>query len=574
MNQYTKPSSGDILNYWSPGRVSYTRDVAGHLEPVPVRNSKRIWVDPFGGSGFYAPQDNADVGFRRITDHQVSNYIVGGTQNNPQLHAVGFFDPDRLRGFSALSSVPLTTYYPPDAAPGDARTARLLGGRSLLPNANLGGYLQQPPLMLTTLKSLPVFTSTRNYTTINGRTGLAQFSHPGKPISVIRVRVAGVTGPDEVSRERVRVVAEQITRDTGLDVDVTIGSSPTQQLIDLPAGTHGRPPLTLSEGWTLKGVTVRLLSAIDRKSLALFGLVLLVCLLFLVNATLAALRSRRTELGVLSCLGWPRRRIFALLEAEVAALGLVAGLVGTGIAMLVVTGLGLHTSWAQLGLVTPVATLLAVAAGLGPAVSACRTTPLESIHPAIRAPRRAARVTTVRRLALVGIARWPGRTLLAAASLFIGVAALAALIAINDSFHGQVTGTALGDVVAIQVRTVDYLAAAITLALGGFAIADIAYLNINERATEIGTLSSTGWTTAHLRRLFATEALTTVALGATAGAAAGVGATAALLPISLQPAILGAAAATAAGLAVAALALLAPLANINRLNPAATLTTE
>src|SRR6185503_8400495 len=38
------------------------------------------------------------------------------------------------------------------------------------------------------------------------------------PGSAIRIRVAGVTGSTKPSRERVRLVAEQVAADTGLDV--------------------------------------------------------------------------------------------------------------------------------------------------------------------------------------------------------------------------------------------------------------------------------------------------------------------------------------------------------------------
>ena len=87
---------------------------------------------------------------------------------------------------------------------------------------------------------------------------------------------------------------------TGLDVDITIGSSPSAQSVVLPAGTYGRPELTLSERWSRKGVAVAIVAAADRKSLLLLGLVLLVCVMFLGNAVAAAVRDRRRELGVLA----------------------------------------------------------------------------------------------------------------------------------------------------------------------------------------------------------------------------------------------------------------------------------
>jgi hypothetical protein len=40
---------------------------------------------------------------------------------------------------------------------------------------------------------------------------------------------------------------------TGLDVDITMGSSPSAVTVALPAGTYGRPGLTLTESWINKG---------------------------------------------------------------------------------------------------------------------------------------------------------------------------------------------------------------------------------------------------------------------------------------------------------------------------------
>lgn len=569
VHAYARPAYNAKTQYWSAGQLRYTTGSGGHLTPVQQHNPVDTWIEPlyqFNG-GWFAPQENADVGFRRLHVHVGSNQI--GDDNfraTPILHQVGVFDPDLIAGFSQLSQVPLTTYYPPSAAPGDARSKELLAGRPLLPNANLAGYLQQPPMMLTTLRSLPTMTDTKAF--------YGARSTKKAPISVIRVRVAGVTGADALSRERVRLVAEQIVRQTGLDVDVTIGSSPTPQLIDLPAGNFGRPALTLQEGWVKKDAAVRLLSAIDTKSLALFGLVLLVCLLFLLNATIAAVRSRRTELGVLACLGWPARRIFALLQVELLATGLVAGLLGSAIATALTTILALHIAWWQLALITPVATVLACLAGLGPAYQACRTRPLEAITPAVRAPRHARHVGSISKLALVGLTRWPGRTVLGAASLFIGVTALAILIAIQTAFQGRAVGTLLGDAVAVQVRGVDYLAAALTIALGAFAVADIAYLNISERTAEIGTYRACGWTEGHVRRLFGTEALATAGLGAGLGAATGVAIVAVAFPIAWQTVTLAAAAAAGAGVLAALAALTLPLSRLSRLAPATAISLE
>lgn len=546
-------------NYWSTSQVDYQRTPDGLLTPAPRRNED-AW--PLGS---FAPAANADVGFRDLTAHFGSNELVNGVFQSPILRSVGLFDPNQIRGFAPLSQVPLTTYNPPSATPGDARTAQLLGGQSLRPDNNLAGYLQQPPLLLTSLRAVSAFRNPNAYSGVDNTKG---------PISVIRVRVAGVSGPDPFSLERVRLAAERIVRETGLDVDITIGTSPTPQLIDLPAGEFGRPQLTLEEAWVKKGVAVTLLQAIDRKSLVLFALVLLVCVLFMFNATLAAVRSRRAELGVLATLGWPRRSIFALLELELLATGMVAGLIGTAAAAVLVTALDLRINTIQLVLITPIAVALASLSGLTPAWRASQATPLEAIRPPARAPRRTQRVGSVAALALIGVRRLPGRTAVGAAALFTGVAALAMLIAVQNAFHGRVVGTALGDAIAVDVRAVDYLAAALTIALGAFAVADIAYLNLTERTEEIGTLRASGWADRHVRRLFATEALFTAALGAVAGAAVGATIVAVLLHVPAVPALLGGGLAAATGMIAALLALLIPLARLSRIAPAAAMNHE
>lgn len=72
------------------------------------------------------------------------------------------------------------------------------------------------------------------------------------PLSAIRVRVAGVESFDAVAREKVRLVAEDIARTTGLTVDIVMGSSPAPQRLTVDAGTHGRPELTIDQRWVKK----------------------------------------------------------------------------------------------------------------------------------------------------------------------------------------------------------------------------------------------------------------------------------------------------------------------------------
>ncbi|MFG2042498.1 FtsX-like permease family protein [Dactylosporangium sp. NPDC048998] len=432
----------------------------------------------------------------------------------------------------------------------DRRSRDLLAGQTLGPGANPAGYVATPPLLLTTLSvANDMLRGTRATDSIRA------------PISAIRVRVAGARDYSKTAQERVRIVAEEIATRTGLDVDITYGSSPAPQTVDLAPGSYGRPDLLVSEGWSKKGVATAIITSVDRKSLVLFVLVLVVCALFLANAVTAAVRDRRSELAVLACLGWPARRIAASILGEVTALGLAAGVASLALAAPLGGLLDIGIVWYQALLAVPIAIGLSLVAGALPALRAAGAHPADGLRPAVAPVRRAASPRTVVGLGLVNLARVPRRTVLGAVSLAIGIAALTVLVAITVSFRGELVGTRLGDAVSLRVRSVDTVAVAATVLLGALAVGDVLYLNIRDRAAELATLRASGWSDGMLARLVAAEGFGIGILGGTAGAGAGlagaswlVGSVAAgLLTVAALAAVVGALVATAAALVPAAL---------------------
>ena len=220
-------------------------------------------------------------------------------------------------------------------------------------------------------------------------------------------------------------------------------------------------------------------------------------------------------------------------------------MLGAAVALPASAALGLHASPARAALAIPVAMAVALAAGMVPAWLAAHAEPLACIRPPVSAAGRAHHPGGVTALAVVNVARTPGRALVGMLSLAVGVAALTLLVAVTVAFRGPVVGSLLGNAVAVQVRGVDYIAVAATVALGVLAVADMVFLNISERAAELATIRSFGWPERALTRLVVSEGAVVGAAGSLVGAGLGLAAAAGFVG-QLTPRLVAAAAITSA----------------------------
>jgi hypothetical protein len=482
------------------------------LRPKATTNPMTVWRSHFQSDGFVAvPPDDQDTAYRTVREHIASNSAFGGS-TLPVPVAVGVFDPNRIQPFNPLTHVPLGGYEPPQAAPADPTSTALLHGRNLLPNSNLAGYLGQPPQMVTTLGALPALENSQAF---SGNLD------PGRPISAIRIRVTGATGEDALSRARVNLVAQDIIQRTGLQVDITAGSSPSTRVTDLPAGAFGRPALAIREGWVVKDIVVLILHSVDRKSLLLFILVLVVSGLFVLNAATAAVRSRRSQLGVLACTGWGPRQLFGVVMSEQIVIGLLAGVIGVGVAIPIADATGLHVTLIRVVAAVVAAALLSALAGIPPALTAARSDPLEAIRPVAGRYRAGHPVRTLAGLAARNLVRGRGRSAIAIISLAIGICSTIFLLAVTTSFNGQLAGDLLGQAVTVRVRGVDYAAVIVMLGLGAFGVSDVLYLNVRERAGELATLQATGWSRRQVGRVITAEGAMLGVAGSLLGAVGG-----------------------------------------------------
>lgn len=523
-----QPTDPEAEDYYSLGPLAFTGTANGAgaggaaLTDNPASGLDGAWGRTAPGPfpmGNAIPPDAADLQFGNVVGYSAPGmdtldplpadevYDIPA----PVLQSVGRFDPGRIDLGAAADALTSDWMQTPDLT--------ALDGRPLAPDDNPAGPVSQSPTLITALSELPALEN-QSFES-SGPGGV----DPAAPISDVRVRVAGSIGMDALSRQRVLAVADSIHRETGLQVDIVDGSSPTTVSVSVPAGDYGRPALKLAEPWVEKGVATAVVSALDRKTVALAVMVLVACALAVGNAVSAGVRTQVTELGVLACLGWPRHRLFGLVLCESVPLGLAAGLGGTLLSLALAPLLGVHPETSAVLLALPCAVLLTLLASLLPAWRATRAEPAAAVRPAVLGGAvRRVRPRGIAGLAFGNLLRVPGRTLLGALSLAIGVAACTGLAVIETDFHGQVTGTVLGDAVTVQVAGVDLLAAAIIALLGAVSVADVLYLDIRERSAEFALLGATGWNAALLTRLAGYEAVGMGVLGSVLGAGLGFGA--------------------------------------------------
>ena len=248
------------------------------------------------------------------------------------------------------------------------------------------------------------------------------------------------------------------------------------------------------------------------------GLAVVAAVVVVASTFRIVLTQRRTQLALLRCVGARQGQLIRAVLAEAVVTGLVAGLVGVGVAMLAGYGLlavmqwsgmadvpGLVVSWPMLAGVLLVAVLATLVAALAPALAAARIPPVAALGTAasgeVGAPRTAGRLVFAGLLAAAAA----GLAALGSASegspfeamIAIAVSGLAAFAAVIAA--GPVLVRAIG-------ATVGRLVAAIGRGPGRLATANAAQVPRRTAAT-ISVLSlGVGLTSALLVALATVQA--------------------------------------------------------------------
>ena len=404
-----------------------------------------------------------------------------------------------------LNWLPENTYSaPPVVARYDAQ-GRPVQATTFLPTTNPAGFLMQPPLALTTISA-------------------ARELVGDACISAIRVRVTGVVASNQESWKRIQQVAQEIRQQTGLQVVVTLGSSPQPTLVYVPgisAGTLGAeqniPPVGwIEERWLHIGVGLVYLNQLGSTRLLLLGSVLAVCLGYLVVAFSALVSSQRRDFAVLSMLGWRPWQPIRLFLSQALILAIGGGIVGLGLALLIAVFLEVTPLWIVVLWTLPVMLAFALICTLYPLWQIWHIRPAElmrsgsavnSVNASGLGARFIGQFLPIGSLVLRNLGRSRTRTGIALLSLFFS--ALLLMVMFNGLLaqHQALQGTLLGDYVLLQTAVPQIAGCIIALVLTFLSVADLLLLQVRERQKEIGLLHAIGWRPWAIQRLFAQEGL-------------------------------------------------------------------
>jgi len=440
----------------------------------------------------------------------------GGPDIFYDYEAVGEFTDNNLAAqFSnPLNWLPESTYAVPPVVLRYDVHGRPVSPATFLPTTNPAGFVVQPPLALTTIAA--------------ARELVGEHC-----ITAIRVRVAGVVNPSQESWKHIQQVAQEIRQQTGLQVVVTLGSSPQPTLVYVPGIHTGElgaakdiaPIGWVEERWIHIGVGLTYLNQLGSTRLLLLGTVLAVCLGYLAVAFSALVSSQRREFVILNVLGWRPWQAIRLLLIQALMLAMGGGIVGLGLALLIVSFLGAIPLWFVVIWTIPLMLAFACISILYPLWQIWHIRPAELLRagPALSSGTSKLSGSSIGRFMPIGtlvlhnLARSRVRTLITMLSLFLSACLLVLMFTSVLTLHQVLQGTLLGDYVLFQTAVPQIAGCVIALVLTFLSVSDLLLLQLRERQQEIGLLLAIGWRPGWMQRLFVQEGLVLAVMGAIPG---------------------------------------------------------
>ena len=495
MLEFIAPELFGINVLYSEGGLGSTHTIA---IPGPIQYEEIQPEIDFNGLilGVRLPENSTELGLPAYRNS------VGMTS----LNMTGWWDPkgildiEKLHPLSDVNRVPLETYFPPVAILRfDEQGQPVDPPMSLKPLYSPYGYIQSPPLLLTSIEG--------------ARTLLGE-----NAISAVRVRVGDLDELTPASQRKIETVALTIAKLTGLRVDIMVGSSPTRVLAKVPGVGY------VEEQWIQKGVNLVYKQGIQTGNWLLLETLLLAGGLFTLDLIWAEALARRRIIALQKALGWYSRTVFTQILGQIMGIGLIATTLGTLIALALIRLLGWESVPLNLLITLPLIVMgLCGIGSLVPAWSASRVPPIAEIQRGgVRYRRRAAgTISGLWSYAWNELKRRTVRSILTGLGSALSAALLTLLLGVTLQQRGMLGGTLLGEFILVNVESYHYAIVGIGLGLAFLSTFNGLLGSILERRREIGVLKAIGWRTASIARLFIAQGLLLGMVGGSFGTLAG-----------------------------------------------------
>lgn len=403
--------------------------------------------------------------------------IVNGTPVlSPQY--IGVFDPSKLEISKYKdTAMPIETY-------SDSKAISVLDNRYNPVNPpkqinsvnNPLDFMTSPPTMLTTIDA-------------------AQMINDSSPISVIRIKVGGVSETTSQDMEKVKRVALDITDQTGLTADVTFGSAPQPVLINVPESGRQSSLGWVEQRWIKLGSAFSIGSEVRLGYSGLYLLVIFVALLFIFSSSSINFLIRKQQYAVLLTIGWRYSRITQLILIENALLGLIASIMTWS-----VSGLFLLTNYKdftllEYGFLGVASFLICMMGTAGPLMAVRNIQPSHVLKTGevVSKVRSLFVINNLFQFSFVQFRRKMSRNIITVLSMTIPTVLLIFSVYVSIRLNGIFYSSWLGEYTKGLIGSTHYLIIGICLSISIFSTAENTWNNIRESTTIHSILRATGW---------------------------------------------------------------------------------
>lgn len=403
---------------------------------------------------------------------------------------IGFYEASNLAiSMDPTTELPMETYRPASAEyVMDVNGNPINPPKQLKPTGDPYSFLTDPPGMLTTIEAAA---------NILGE----------KPISAIRIKVAGVADLSDESQAILEQVASEIENRTGLITDITLGSSPQLALSYVPGLNGGEDIGWLQQPWVNIGSSISIFKETKIGFSGVVGSVIAVAIVYVWASGIVNLLARRKEFAVLLSIGWRPNQLSRLLFFESSIIGIFVAV----------------TSWMMLGFVyiSSDATIsfnrflwtglfgfiVYVFGSFIPMLLTRNISPYEAMRTGEISgkSKRIFQTKGINRMAFNHfIGKWK-RSFLSVISISLPTALLAVFLYITFRLRGIMYTSLLGEYVALEIGPAHYVAILVSLVIAILTTAEIMWQNVSERREEISLLQAIGWKRWSIRRLILAE---------------------------------------------------------------------